>query len=126
MCVLADQLPKVTIGTPGQLTSVSIDTGSTELWVDPICANAGAPGGDSGNDSNTTVVVGPLHDPAICAERGHYDPSKSSSKTDPKLPGAKFTYGDSTTVTVNYVADTIDFGSVYHLVRTSDLVTQRH
>lgn len=109
---------KVTIGTPGQLTSVSIDTGSTELWVDPICANAGSPGGNSGSDSNDTVV-GPLHDPALCAERGRYDPSKSSSETDPKLPGALFTYGDSTTVTVNYVADTINFGSVYHLDRTA-------
>lgn len=34
----------LTVGTPGQTVSVNFDTGSPELWINPVCANANDPG----------------------------------------------------------------------------------
>jgi len=96
----------VSLGTPGQTVEVVLDTGSQELWVDPICATASR----AKNTSNIIIIDTPLTDPAACELRGNYNPSKSSSRADPKLKGTTFNYGDFTAVTIDYVADTLSLG----------------
>jgi hypothetical protein len=53
----------VNIGTPPQPVFVQLDTGSFELWVNPLCSGlAGA-------------------DASFCATVGHYDTALSSTAT---------------------------------------------
>ncbi len=68
---------------------VTLDTGSVELWVDPVCANS--------------------YDPTICAEAPVYYPNISSTAQD---VGETFsiTYGTGD-VYGEYLTDTVLVGS---------------
>lgn len=57
-------------GTPGQVVSVNLDTGSDELWVNPVCDNS--------------------HDPAFCETFGQF--TASSTWVDAGQDG-HITYG---------------------------------
>lgn len=81
-------LIELSIGTPGQDTKVAIDTGSSELWVNPLCANAG-----------TTAMV------QSCRANGQYDPQDSSTSVVYADRGS-ITYGKGT-VNLTYVGDNI-------------------
>ncbi|OLN86099.1 Candidapepsin-8 [Colletotrichum chlorophyti] len=76
------------IGTPGQKTTVAIDTGSSELWVNPNCANAGP-------DSQVQS----------CNANGHYDPRDSSTSSITRNT-SNIRYGKGE-VQLQYVADNI-------------------
>lgn len=47
----------VTLGTPGQKVTVNLDTGSAELWVNPVCEKA--------------------QQPAFCKQFGHFGESST-------------------------------------------------
>jgi hypothetical protein len=96
---------QVAIGEPGQKTTVVLDTGSYELWVNPDCSKASLVTADTGN-----AVDGPLTDPQKCRERGQYDPSRSSSMKTAGMAGKEFVYGGGTSVMVNYVKDKLNIG----------------
>ncbi|KAJ0160119.1 Candidapepsin-2 [Colletotrichum tanaceti] len=81
-------LIELMIGTPGQDTKVAIDTGSSELWVNPNCVNAG---------SNAQTQS--------CRANGQYDPEDSSSATITSQTGS-ITYGKGK-VLLQYVNDNI-------------------
>lgn len=98
----------INISIAGQQTTVVLDSGSSELWVDPDCSTASrASGGDGENETVDT----PTTDPAFCRAVGRYDPSKSNSAQ--KLDaGTTFQYADYTAVTVNYYSDDISIGGL--------------
>lgn len=56
------------------------------------------------------VVDSELSDPAECRKRGRYEQSKSGSSSSVKLDGQTLTYGDFTTVEIEYLSDKISIG----------------
>jgi hypothetical protein len=56
-------MASVNIGNPAQPVFVQLDTGSFELWVNPLCSSL------SGSDAS------------FCATVGHYDTAQSSTAT---------------------------------------------
>ncbi|KAK2041498.1 eukaryotic aspartyl protease [Colletotrichum somersetense] len=81
-------LIELSIGTPGQDTKVAIDTGSSELWVNPNCNSAG-----------TTSMT------QSCRANGQYDPQDSSTSTIYRQTGdIKYGKGE---VLLQYVSDNI-------------------
>lgn len=76
----------LTFGTPGQVVSVNLDTGSDELWVNPNCNNA--------------------YDPDFCATFPRF--TQSSTLVDLEEQ-ATITYG-SGSADINYVYDYVSVG----------------
>ncbi|GKT66530.1 eukaryotic aspartyl protease [Colletotrichum tofieldiae] len=93
-------LIELNIGTPGQDTKVAIDTGSSELWVNPNCANAGS-----------TAQT------QSCRSNGQYDPQDSSTSSVYRQTG-RIKYGKGEVI-LQYVSDNITIpGSDISLVDT--------
>ncbi|TDZ31591.1 Candidapepsin-8 [Colletotrichum spinosum] len=81
-------LIELMLGTPGQDTKVALDTGSSELWVNPNCANAGS-----------------QSQAASCRANGAYDPSNSRTAYDLQQ-SSSITYGKGK-VNIAYVYDNL-------------------
>ncbi|KAK1997437.1 eukaryotic aspartyl protease [Colletotrichum falcatum] len=81
-------LIELSIGTPGQDTKVAIDTGSSELWVNPNCNKAG-----------TTAMT------QSCRANGKYDPQDSTTSSLYQQTG-RIKYGKGEVV-LQYVSDNI-------------------
>ncbi|KAK3381050.1 aspartic peptidase domain-containing protein [Podospora didyma] len=79
----------IQIGTPPQTVSVIVDTGSSDLWVNPNCANT--------------------FDPAECNAEPYYDYTRSSTFNDTGY--SDFLAYGSGNVTVEWVFETVSLGS---------------
>lgn len=103
----------INISIAGQSTSVVLDTGSFELWVDPDCSTASRINSTGSEDESDTTdeVDSPVSSPQYCETISRYDPSSSSS-AEPLGSGAVFRYADTTTIEINYYTDTIDIGGL--------------
>ncbi|KAK1977058.1 eukaryotic aspartyl protease [Colletotrichum cereale] len=93
-------LIELNIGSPGQDTKVAIDTGSSELWVNPNCVKAGS----------TAMTLS-------CRGNGQYDPQDSTTASVYRQTG-RIKYGKGE-VLLQYVSDNITMpGSDISLVNT--------
>lgn len=81
---------EVTLGTPGQTVPVQFDTGSSELWVNPVCSKS------------TT--------PNFCNAQPRF--TESSTLVDLGVQG-QVTYGTGYT-DFEYVADYVGIGCTFH------------
>jgi len=104
---------EIEFGTPPQKVTVLVDTGSSELWINPDCSTA-----PSDDQANT------------CEDFGHYNPD--DSETPPVGPFGEnvINYGDpsdpsaSTSVNLEYYADTIAIGDATIDNQTFGVVTE--
>ncbi|KAI7785323.1 acid protease [Diaporthe eres] len=100
----------INISISGQDTTVVLDTGSSELWVDPTCSMAA---GDNVKDSAGVSANDQRHSPDYCESIGRYDPALSPKAKDLKN-GDTIVYVD-TTAEVNYYTDNIFIGGAANL-----------
>lgn len=98
----------INISIAGQLTTVILDTGSFELWVDPNCVTA-ARFNYSDTDGGSDVDL--LHSSEYCKSIGRYDPASSPTAKDLR-ESTSFTYADNSTVDINYYTDNLGIGGL--------------
>jgi len=93
---------KVTIGTPPQPIDVQLDTGSSELWVNPNCTGS--------------------YNPTVCNKLPRYDPTTSSTAAD-QNGTFEISYGTGN-VAGEYWKDTVNLAGKYwnHIMKASVLM----
>ncbi|KAH8647720.1 aspartic peptidase domain-containing protein [Xylariales sp. PMI_506] len=86
------------LGSPPQRVWVQLDSGSSVLWVNPICSTLGP------NYDNAAGI-------SLC-EDGSYDPSDSSTAKYPlkKMGETTITYGGGANVSMKYATDVVGLG----------------
>ncbi|KAK2590988.1 hypothetical protein QQS21_011324 [Conoideocrella luteorostrata] len=102
----------VDIGNPSQRVTVLVDTGSSELWVNPDCRTAKS-----------------RQQAEQCVAFGKYDPRRSSNANGP-FGKEELNYGDpsdrttQTSATILYYADTLSLGGAKITNQTFGVVSQ--
>lgn len=96
----------INISIAGQSTSMILDTGFSNLWVDPIC-RATASRKSARNRVRDNVFTSQQY----CESVGLYDPS-SSSTAEALGRYRILEYADGSIVGLKYYADTIDIGGL--------------
>lgn len=98
-CFVANPLCTVNLGNPPQTVTVLVDTGSSELWVNPDCRTA--------RSSDQAQQ---------CVKFGRYDPDKSTTPALGPFGQEELNYGDptdtstQTSALIYYYADVVALG----------------
>lgn len=102
----------VEIGSPPQTVTVLVDTGSSELWVNPDCVSELS-----------------SYQEKQCVDFGHYNPDKSNTPPIGPFGRSQINYGDvsdpetHTSVNLRYYADDISLGDATISNQTFGVVT---
>lgn len=86
----------MTVG--GQQTTLEIDTGSAEMWVNPNCSAA-----------QSTLSLGSTDlSAAYCETIGRYDPADSDTAVRVSDVTGSVSYGDKSFLNMDYYQDTVE------------------